>query len=576
MIPKIGCLHFMSVVKHVRSEPHSLLSSLSDMIDNIYGLANISNQTDVIANIRIEFHPLHPRMPYKIIVSDNLRHGFQNLFEEASHNPLNMGHIREGHSNDQESSEFGTGLKKAMIFMAEHVELYTRSISEKNKNKKEHYVKVVFDIPEMMKRPSAQESYEPTSFEIISPKEFEKMHSLDSHGSTILLQNLNENDFSHDPETGLKYTQKELETFLHEKLSRAYSDLIRKGVFRILLNDQWITVQDDLVDKIPKSHKLEYTFYTRLNSKNEPESVFRNGHTPTGRVQTMEYDPISGKFIKLSYPMMERINLPPIQLVSLSTKHTSFDTWLSYDYTDIVRGGRCFDPPIKFVKQETDGYSNHIYNRLTYESKKLNKALGIGPNKKVTKPNNMLISAIQTTLKQTTYHWRKEIKLQQDHLSLPSFQKRDENTTIHSGSVPFKMDMDGSQNHNHDDIHPIRKRNQKESEDQEFVTREQNHIHQDQDHNQQDQDQNHNQQDQDQNHNQQDQDQNQQDQDQNHNQQDQDHDLKVAIERSKRLLKRVADKILESIRSPDFRKRDAHLVWEFIERYFQEKDESNE
>ena len=38
--PKVGCLHFKSTVKQIRSENNTFSSSINDIIDNIHGLAS--------------------------------------------------------------------------------------------------------------------------------------------------------------------------------------------------------------------------------------------------------------------------------------------------------------------------------------------------------------------------------------------------------------------------------------------------------------------------------------------------------------------------------------------------------
>ena len=42
-----------------------------------------------------------------------------------------MAHARDGHSNNDETSEFGIGLKAAAINMGEKISIYTYSFSEK-------------------------------------------------------------------------------------------------------------------------------------------------------------------------------------------------------------------------------------------------------------------------------------------------------------------------------------------------------------------------------------------------------------------------------------------------------------
>jgi hypothetical protein len=405
--PKIGCEHFRSVVKKIRSENNTLKSGLKDVLDNIYGIAKANSLPYIKAIINVQFHPLDNTM-YRISVSDNIPHGFKQILFHGIDNPLNMGHIRDGHSDDAESSEFGTGLKKAIIYISERCEIVTRSI---NDNGEENFVRVVFDIPYMLAKHEPEESYEPTSFELINQDIYNQAHPFET-GSTIEFQNLNIGDFSYDQETGAYLSQEDFIANLNEDLSKAYSDLIRDEVFTIELNGQEVLVDDDLFAKIPDTHKKHFEFYAKLNSKNDVEKIVRKGLTQTGRNQYQEFDNSSksATFKKMSPDEFIYFTSEPnvylINMNSLTTKNTKYQPIQHHDFTDINRGGRCYTPAIKITKQEMDGYSNHIYNCVKYDNKRLNKMLGVGPNKTVTKPTNMLISAILITQKETTKKWR--------------------------------------------------------------------------------------------------------------------------------------------------------------------------
>lgn len=438
--PRVGCQHFKTVVKGIRSEPNTLISGLLDILDNIYGIAKVLKQKEeeeeisiieeegIIADLKVVFNE-DSKTVYKIIVSDNIPHGFKQILDNGINNPLNMGHIRDGHNNDIESSEFGTGLKKAIIYTSEKTDIYTRSITDDGE---ENYVKVEFDIPIMIARKEPQESFEPTSFEIIGYKEFNK-YSKFQKGSTIILQNLNNSDFSYDHQSCSRFTEHQFEELLIEHLSRAYSDLIRDRVFRVVLNDKPVHIRNDLTDTalIPRSNQMRFTFYIKLNAKNDPMEVQRVGETPTGRIQIKKYNSEQNKFEKISVDdnndFKNDPNVSKAELISLTTKLTDYDDILNNDYTDIVRGGRCFDPPMKITKHEQDGYSNHIYNRINYDSKRLNKVMGVGPNKIVTRPSNMLISAIHMTMKETTKKFRNFCKYL-DYTKLNDDSDSDEST----------------------------------------------------------------------------------------------------------------------------------------------------
>jgi hypothetical protein len=411
--PRVGCKHFFSVVKSVRSQPNSLILCILDILDNIYGLAKkLPKDSGIVCDLKMLFNALYKTV-HQIIISDNIPHGFKQILDQGTNNPLNMGHIREGHNDDLESAEFGEGLKNAIIYICERADIYTRSITDTGE---QNFVNVLFDIPNMMSRADPQESYEPTRFELIDEEEFKKNRNCDfEYGSTMIFQSLNDSDFSYDSQTGSRFTEQQFEEIVITHLSKAYSDLIRDGVFKVILNNKEIPPRLDLTDFniIPLKNQIRYRLFIKLNQRNDPTEIHRVGETPTGRLQYKKYS-LENKFIKISSEENTEFkkdqNVVKLDLISVSTYNTEFSHILNYDLTDIVRGGRCYDPPIKFTVDAKDGWSNHIYNRLNYESKRLNKVLGVGPNKRVTKPSNMLISAIHMTMKETTKTWRKFYK----------------------------------------------------------------------------------------------------------------------------------------------------------------------
>ena len=410
--PRVGCQHFLSVVKNIRSEPNTLLSACMDILDNIYGIAKSQGLQGIVAELNFQFNPSDNTI-YQISISDNIPHGFKKILDESTDNPLNMGHIRDGHSDDKESSEFGTGLKKAIIYLSEHAEIYTRSI---NDDEVESIIKVTFDIPSMCSKENPQDSYEPTRFALISLDTYKENHSFEE-GSSIILSNLHSNDFTYDQDSGKMLSQQGFIDCIKGHLRKAYSPIIRDEIFAIKLNGPIIEADEDIVSLVSQKNKFSYIYYVEINAKRDPVKIFREGKTPKGKPQLTEYHDKECKF-KTIYQsdldeFIQKENVHRLDLIALTTKSSEVGV-LSYNFTDITRGGRTYEPPIKFIKPETDGYSNHIYNRITYDSKKLNKALGVGSNKRVTRQNNILSTAIQETQKHTTREFRKFCKSKED------------------------------------------------------------------------------------------------------------------------------------------------------------------
>jgi len=412
--PHVGCQSFRTVVNHIRSDNNTLQSGLDDIIDNIWGIANAGCLPGIICNINMDYNE---NLIHRISISDNIPHGFKKIFDNGSNNPLNMGHIRSGHSDDNESSEFGTGLKKAIIYNADEAEIYTRAELETGEIV---YVKVVFDIPMMCKKEIPEESYEPSSFEIITEQQYRKHHPYEV-GSTIIMKHMRPYDFTFDHETNEFQTQETFENKISATFKKLYSDLIQNEVFSIKFNGKNIEPEQDIINLVPTKNINKYKIYVELNPRggyrgDEPANIYIEYQTADRNIRKCQvFDKKTSKFefietYKVDELILNNPNICQVILKSITTYGTEYDEIQHGDYTDICRDGRCFEPSLKITKFERDGYSNHIYSKIKYTSKRLNRLLGVGPNKRVERKNNMLMTVISLLLKKNATAWRKFCK----------------------------------------------------------------------------------------------------------------------------------------------------------------------
>ena len=103
--------------QYVQSD-YTLSKALKEMVDNAITRCD---------NIDIEF-TLNGRHTLSMIkVSDNYVDGIKHLNESGSKNPLNIAHIREGQSDDNETSQFGVGLKAGSMSTANKMTIYSRT-----------------------------------------------------------------------------------------------------------------------------------------------------------------------------------------------------------------------------------------------------------------------------------------------------------------------------------------------------------------------------------------------------------------------------------------------------------------
>lgn len=433
--PKIGVAHFKSRVKEILAENNTLTSSVCDIVDNIYGIAQVS-ATPANCSIVVDYYE---NQLYKITISDDIEHGFRAILSEGIDNPINMGHIRNGHENDNESSEFGIGLKKSIIFLARLAEIYTRSVDV---NENVHFVKVTIDIPAMSNCVDAADSYEP-NIEIITEDYFlqQSRHPYKT-GSTIILSNLRSQDISHDKDSAKSVSIQDYNKSLHQSLSKIYSDVIKKNIIEINLNGTRIDAIPDIEDKIPSKNIVKYILYCEINDRKEPINIYREDVSSNSKSSIKKYHADSSSFKQNDLSADEfkifslRKSVQTIGLTSYSTKNTPFEhTVQSNNTTEIIRDGRFYDQ-VKITKQEKDGYSNHITNKIEYKTKKLNLIIGVGSNKRVTIKNNILMSAINVTQRSTAAKFRKLVKDSISHDPESDTDREEPSQPINTNSTP--------------------------------------------------------------------------------------------------------------------------------------------
>ena len=407
--PIIGCQHFKSIAKIILGENNTIHSAMGDICDNIYGIANmLMLLAAFMARCSIEIM-YEENSIYKIKISDNITHGFKDIHKGGTNNPLNMGHIRIGQQEDLESSEFGTGLKKALIFLARIAEIYTRCVDDDGNIS---FVYIKFEFVTMFNVADPSASYEPTRFECISEEAFRAVHPSNFEtGSTIILSELRDNDYTYNERKGSHMEITEFEDHFRNEISKKMSGLIRQNVIQIDVNQVVVAPQFNLVAEIKcnfPTHMMKYEFYLDITPKFQIRDIVRVGQTPKGKKQIKLLE--VAKFKKCDQStldaLLKKSSVLKVDMASLTTYKTDYSDIQFKDVTFISRSGRCFGD-ITLTTQQQDGWSNHIVHDITYTNKKLNSLLGVGSNKLLSKKSNALMTAIQLTQKECVKKFRK-------------------------------------------------------------------------------------------------------------------------------------------------------------------------
>ena len=153
--PNVGIPHFSPRIKQIRASGYDIFKALTDIIDNAI---------DISKKIFINFQVDNNGRLYSITISDNSENGFVNILEDGSNNPFNMTHVRDGHSDDNITSEFGTGMKQAAISCCDNFKVVTRV---NHGNDHTEFYKIDFDFNDMANRENAEDSYQYSFFDII-------------------------------------------------------------------------------------------------------------------------------------------------------------------------------------------------------------------------------------------------------------------------------------------------------------------------------------------------------------------------------------------------------------------------
>jgi hypothetical protein len=170
----IGAPLFRGQCKSVRSSGYTFVRGIAEFIDNIILKCK---QIAVV----IDLNP-SPDYPSSVSISDDYKNGFVDINKVGEENPFNMTHMRTGHSDDDETSEFGIGMKSASINLGEVFTVYTR-LEDGN-----CYV-ISFDYRKMCLITEASKSYEATVFKKITFEEYSKFHKFET-GSTIIIKHI--------------------------------------------------------------------------------------------------------------------------------------------------------------------------------------------------------------------------------------------------------------------------------------------------------------------------------------------------------------------------------------------------
>ena len=159
-----GISHIKGIIKQTRASGYNIFSGLKDLIDNVVCKCK---------NIYIDLRTDSNNKLTSIYIHDDYINGFENVNNSGSDNPFNLAHMRDGHSDDGETSEFGTGMKKAAISCGNVFEVVTKVKNGPNYE----YWQIKMDFNNMAQETNPEDSYEPTIYCITSESYYKQVHT---------------------------------------------------------------------------------------------------------------------------------------------------------------------------------------------------------------------------------------------------------------------------------------------------------------------------------------------------------------------------------------------------------------
>ena len=392
-----GAPHFRSLAKRSRHSNYTFPKVLFELFDfPITKAQNIELKTQIDDTGKLQ----------KIRVSDNYEFGFENIYQTGAQNPLNMGHTKDSHNDDLETSEFGTGMKSGSLSAANELRVITRVIMPNGEPK---FFEVICDFIQMELEESVELSYNPMIREI-AYSDYKHSHPFEC-GSTIILSSIRDSIY---PRT----SQEDITKDIISQLASTYDRLIRirgvnievnrvkvepaydffadpKCVPFIVTKSLWVIEKDfhrDYIVKRSVGKQETWSQYNRRENKWNKISDAADAEelinvSNTGKIMPYSAVNESGACLVLR-----------TVFTFYSDKfHCGEDTELPSDALLIYKANRKYGKESLF--DHRNGTHNYTLHEMDFLSKQLGKDIGITFNKDIQlNGKNELIMAIQSAL----------------------------------------------------------------------------------------------------------------------------------------------------------------------------------
>ena len=309
--------------------------------------------------------------------------------------------MRSGHDDDDETSEYGVGLKAGALSSGNVLMVYTRvgyPLGEK-------MYKVICDFQRMIEEDDVNESYNPKIREI-TLEEYKEVHEYE-YGSSIVISQIRQAICGSCGENDANMTQA-----IKKGIATTYSRLIGTGV--IYVNGETVKREYDFFAD-PKC--IPFTVIKRMFVLKKPgdiNEIFLIEKKIERSVWQM-YDKVKDEWIgldkgedRLSCYLREGYELvynpdkmnalkETIRMESTCSFYSDNDENLPFDSVLIYKDKRLYGKK-NFVKNN-NGTNNYTIHKIEFTSKKIGKMLGITYNKEITMDvNNDLTKSLKSSI----------------------------------------------------------------------------------------------------------------------------------------------------------------------------------
>jgi hypothetical protein len=394
-----GAPHFKSIAKQHRHANYNLEKALNEWLDNVVKLAtriHVTTEVDIEGRLQ------------ELKVSDNYALGFVNISEQGINNPFNMGHIKSGHDDDSETSEFGCGGKAAALSASNHMSVVTKVTGQ--------CYKVICDFIRMEREEDVFASYNPTKREI-SVDDYKEIHPFETGSSIVLSKMLGT--------ICEQTTQQKLTERLKKGISETYSKFLKKDVMEIYVNGEPVEQEIDFfLDPKCMPFTIRKSLFILENSRTNDKiyliqkivdrATWQLYNKAEDKWETLGSAKEADGFRELkrmdgyTYACQQSSNIIDGSCLKMESTfvfysdrvHTDeqFDHLLPQDQVLIYKDNRKYGK--KSLVKHNNGINNYTLHKIEFTSKKIGKELGITFNKDITMEcNNDLTMAIKSAIR---------------------------------------------------------------------------------------------------------------------------------------------------------------------------------